>query len=147
MQKGTEVTYYFVTGLMAFFLASGSSFKASPVLTKPVGTWLLDNGSAEAHMCSRLSLPFDFHLPFWYDAWHLGCLTAQLLKLKASLICAAERCRGDHKSDAPFPAEHLALRLITEMEKHFKDLLWFCLSLTFILPRVFNQLPKCGNIL
>lgn len=81
--------------------------------------------------------PLTFVFLFWCDAWYLGCLPAQLLKPKASLVCAAERCRGDHRSDTPFPAEHSALSLIREMEKHFKDSLWFCLSLIFILPPVF----------
>lgn len=53
----------FCTGAFDFFLSSGYFFKVSPVLTKPVSTWHLDNGSAEAHTCSRLDIPFDFQLP------------------------------------------------------------------------------------
>ena len=72
MQKRRDVTHYFLAVLWIFFLPSGSSLKASPVLTKPVSTWHLDNGSAEAHTCSRLDLPFDFHLPFLMRSMTFG---------------------------------------------------------------------------
>lgn len=38
-------------------------------------------------------------------------------------MCTVERYRGEHRSDGPFPAKKLALLIIIEMEKHFKDLI------------------------
>lgn len=146
MQKRREVTYYFVLVLLTFFSLLDPFLRLHLLWLNQSAPdiWIIAQ-LKHTHAAGWIYL-LTFSFPFWNDVWHLDSLTVQLLRLKALLTCAAERHRGDHRSDAPFPAERLALWLITEMETHFKDFFWFCLSLLSILPHVFSQLPKRGNI-
>lgn len=112
---------------------SRPSFKASPILYQPVSSWYLENGSAESHTCSRVSSPCYFQLPFLMScvAFWLPHKTAS--EAESSPYECPVRCRGDHRSGTLHPAGHLALSLIIEMEKIFKDLLSSPLFLSCLL--------------
>lgn len=132
-KKRREVTYYFPIVLLNFVLPSRSSFKASPALTKAASSWHLDNGSAEAHTCSRVSLPSDFQLPFLMWCVIFGLPQSTASEAESFPYECPVRCRSDPRSGALYPAGHLALLLIREREELFKDLLSFPLSLSCLL--------------